>query len=170
DRMRARTSTARAQKWMRRVVAESSVSLPAFDPLLERRRLALVLDAQPVRVVGRRCLIACGRCGHALARRLAGERLGLRRRRRKRRHDRTEQFFGFGAEFGGHHRTGGIVSRLAVALGIGGLSVAALCIAGLVEFGRPPRPPFLFHADVGLERRLLSLGPFLTVFCRQVLL
>src|SRR5262249_61607747 len=61
-----------------------SRSLPALELLVRRDDLALVLHADPVRVVGRRGLITRGRCGHGVPRRLAGERLLFRLRRSKR--------------------------------------------------------------------------------------
>src|SRR6516225_9729341 len=97
--------------WMGRVVAGGSRLLPALDPLLERRGLALVLHADPVRVVGRRGLIARGRRGHGLPRRLAGERRRFRLRGSKRRPYRTEHLFGLGAEIGWHHRARGLRGR-----------------------------------------------------------
>src|SRR5215467_9288104 len=117
--------------WMGRVVADGSRLLPALDPLLERRGLALVLHADPVRIVGRRGLITRGRRGHGLPRRLAGERRLFRLRRSKRRPYGTEYLFGLGAEIGGHQRTGRVLRGLAGALGVRALLLAA---AGLVEF------------------------------------
>src|SRR5262249_2376744 len=141
----AQTSFAGTQMWMGRVVADGSRLLPALDPLLERRGLALVLPADSVMIVGRRSLIARGRRGHGLPRRLAGERRRFRLGGSKRRPYRTEYLFGLGAEIGGHHRTRGLLDTHAGGLGVGALLVAA---AGLVELVGPQRPHLLFHRPV----------------------
>src|SRR5215831_9616755 len=127
---------------------DGSRLLPALDPLLERRGLALVLRADPVRVVGRRGLIARGRRGHGLPRRLAGERRRFRLRGSKRRPYRTEYLFGLGAEIGGHHRARGLLGAHAGGLAVGAFLVAA---AGLVELVGPQRPHLLFHRQVAFQ-------------------
>src|SRR5215469_7507108 len=130
-----------------------SRSLPALELLVRRNDLALVLHADPVRVVGRGGLIAGGRRGHGLALRLAGERGRFRLRRSKRRPYGTEYLFGLGAEIGGHQRTGRVLRGFAGALGVRALLLAE---AGLVEFVGPQRPHLLFHRQVPLEFRFLG--------------
>src|SRR5262245_2360582 len=121
---------------MRRVVAGGPRLLPALELLVCRRALALIPHSHPLRVVGRRGLIAGRRRGHGLSRRLAGERRRFGLRRSKRRPYGTEYLFGLGAEIGGHHWT-----RLVVAAGAGGLGVGALLAGtGLVELVGPQRP------------------------------
>src|SRR5262249_36770009 len=109
--------------------------------------------ADPVRIVGRGGLIAGGRRGHGVPRRLAGERRRFRLRRRERRPYGTEYLFGLGAEIGGHQRTGSVLRGFAGAVGVRALLLAA---AGLVEFVRPQRPHLLFHRQVPLEFRFLG--------------
>src|SRR5205807_5544029 len=89
---------------------KGSASVRGLDPLLEGGRLALVLlNAHPVGVIGRRRLIAGGRRGHAVALRLAGERLGFRRRRTKGGGDRAEYLLRVGTELRRHQRLGVIL-------------------------------------------------------------
>src|SRR5262249_42079534 len=136
-----------------------------YEPVLQRRGFALVLDADPVGVIRRGGLIAGGRRSHCLARRLAGERRLLRLRGTKGREHRAPKLFGFGAEIGGHHWTLAVLGGGADAF----LAASFRGAAGLVEFVRPQRPLILFYGEIPLQPRLFSRGCLLAAFDVRVL-